>query len=163
MRILTTKDYNVKDYLIGLGGAASRKHLQHLIKSNSRCIHRLVEHKIVTEEKGIIQISGHNVSDSILRGRLMTLDVLDALHSNGKITSEINVADDPIHFMAKSVRTKQYVNFSFIEKGKEFTRCQMIDNNNHGNIIVILESTDQMSKLNLKTKVSDIYYYTDFV
>lgn len=163
MRLLTNKDNIVKDYLLGLGGVASKKHLQHFVKSNSRCIHRLVENQIVTEKKGIIQVKDHVIEDSQMRCRLMILDVLDQLYQKGKITTEINVTDEPFHFMAKSVKAKQYVYFTLIEEGKETIRCQMIDNMNRGNTIIVLESKHQLEKLSLKTKVSDIYYYQDYV
>jgi len=93
---------------------------------------------------------------------LKILDIAAQLKIEDKIT-EIELMDEPYYIAAKS-KKNNYLYMTIINKGKEIIQLKLIDNENKGGTVLILEDNTQVEHLKLlTTKVSKVIIYEDFL
>lgn len=94
---------------------------------------------------------------------LKVLDVVTSLKIESRI-KEIEIMDLPYYIMARSAKKDVYMYFTFVNKGLEMIQLKLIDNENKGNTMLILESDSQLEYLKiLTTKIKMVIVYDDFI
>ncbi len=131
---------------------AVTKRIEHLIWQ--REIFKFEEIVTTKEEDEIDAVERENI--------LKILDIAAQLKIEDKIT-EIELMDEPYYIAAKS-KKNNYLYMTIINKGKEIIQLKLIDNENKGGTVLILEDNTQVEHLKLlTTKVSKVIIYEDFL
>jgi len=128
------------------------KRIEHLIWQKE--IYKFENVITVREEKDVDTVERDNV--------LKVLDIATQLKTENRIT-EIELMDEPFYIAAKNVKNN-YLYMTIINKGKEIIQLKLIDNENKGGTIIILEDNTQVEHLRLlTTKVSKVIIYENFL
>jgi hypothetical protein len=126
-------------------------------------IEHLIWQKEIYEYKDIITVREEKDIDMTERDNILkVLDIATQLKIENKIT-EIELMDEPFYIAAKS-RKSNYLYMTIINKGKEMIQLKLVDNENKGGTILILEDNTQVEHLRiLTTKVSKVIIYENFL
>lgn len=133
----------------------------------SMAVTKRIEHLIWQKEVYISEdiITSREENDIDLAERdnvLKVLDIAAYLKAENRIT-EIEIMEEPFYIAAKSIKNN-YLYMAIINKGKEMNQLKLIDNENKGGTILILEDDTQVEYLRLlTTKVSRVIIYEDFL
>ena len=145
------------------------KHIRAFIKMSeilfNKRIERLLWQKKIEFDGEIIKLRNSNNNKNLREqeNMLKILDIVSVLKSQDRI-KEIEIMDLPFYVMARSAKQDVYLFFSFINENSEMIQLKLIDNENRGNTILVLESEDQKKYLNiLATKIKKIIIYEDFI
>lgn len=131
---------------------AVTKRIEHLVWQKE--IYKFEDIMTVREEKDIDMVEKDNI--------LKVLDIATQLKTENRIT-EIELMDEPFYIAAKNVKNN-YLYMTIINKGKEIIQLKLIDNENKGGTILILEDSTQVEYLRiLTTKVSKVIIYENFI
>ncbi len=133
----------------------------------SMAVTKRIEHLIWQKEVYISEdiITSREENDIDLAERdnvLKVLDIAAYLKAENRIT-EIEIMEEPFYIAAKSIKNI-YLYMAIINKGKEMIQLKLIDNENKGGTILILEDDTQVEYLRLlTTKVSRVIIYENFL
>ncbi len=133
----------------------------------SMAVTKRIEHLIWQKEVYISEdiITSREENDIDLAERdnvLKVLDIAAYLKAENRIT-EIEIMEEPFYIAAKSIKNI-YLYMAIINKGKEIIQLKLIDNENKGGTILILEDDTQVEYLRLlTTKVSRVIIYENFL
>jgi len=89
------------------------------------------------------------------------MEILVKLYK-GKEIEEFYHMDLP--YVATGRKGSEFFYFIYIGEGEEKLQCKLIDHENRGNLILVLEKKQQISKIsefNIEKKVSKIYYLNE--
>lgn len=126
-------------------------------------IEHLVWQREIYEFDDIITVKEEDDIDTAERDNILKiLDIVTQLKIEDRIT-EIELMDEPYYIAAKN-KNNNYLYMTIINKGKEIIQLKLIDNENKGGTILILEDNTQVEHLKLlTTKVSKVIIYEDFL
>ncbi len=133
----------------------------------SMAVTKRIEHLIWQKEVYISEdiITSREENDIDLAERdnvLKVLDIAAYLKAENRIT-EIEIMEEPFYIAVKSIKNI-YLYMAIINKGKEMIQLKLIDNENKGGTILILEDDTQVEYLRLlTTKVSRVIIYENFL
>ena len=134
---------------------------------NSLSVIKRIEHLIWQKEIYLFQdiITSKEETDINLTERdniLKVLDIAAQLKKEDRIT-EIELMDEPFYIAARN-KKNNYLYMTIINKGKEMIQLKLVDNENKGGTILILEDSTQIEYLKLlTTKVSKVIIYENFM
>ncbi|QSX05453.1 hypothetical protein JYG23_12320 [Sedimentibacter sp. zth1] len=164
---LTKKEGEILDF-IKKYKCCKKEHIQAFIdvaQLDKRLIRLVWRNEIIIEDE-IIKLKENNVDLEGMREQLNMIKVLDVvtlLKNEGRI-KEIEIMDLPYYIMARSAKKDVYMYFTFVNKGLEMIKLKLIDNENKGNTMLILENSTQIEYLKiLTTKVKKVIIYEDFL
>lgn len=143
---------------------AKMEHLKVFIGYNSRNLYRLRNSGMVIVEDEIIRLKGKKIDSSESKNILITLDVLVHYYKKGYITKELDylkTMDMPYYAMAKSSKVDNFIYFAVVNIGKELLQSKLIDNDNNGNVVIIIEEKSQKEDLDLKVPIARLEIYKD--
>lgn len=126
-------------------------------------IEHLIWQKEVYKFEDIIASKEENDIDLAERDNtIKVLDIATQLKIENRIT-EIELMDEPFYLAAKNLKNN-YLYMTIINKGKELIQMKLVDNENKGGTILILEDDTQIEYLRLlTTKVSKVIIYENFL
>ena len=134
---------------------------------NSLSVQKRIEHLVWQKQiyisEGIITFKGEKDIDFAERDNVLkVLDIAAQLKKEDRII-EIEPMDEPFYIAAKSQKNN-YLYMTIINKGKEMIQLKLVDNENKGGTILILEDSTQIEYLKLlTTKVSKVIIYDNFI
>ncbi len=131
--------------------------------SVTKRIDHLIWQKEIYKFEDLITSKEENDIDLTERDNVLkVLDIAAQLKIENRIT-EIELMDEPFYIAAKN-RKNNYLYMTIINKGKEMIQLKLVDNENKGGTILILEDNTQVEHLRvLTTKVSKIIIYENFL
>ncbi len=131
--------------------------------SVSKRIEHLIWQKELYKFEDVITIKEESCIDIAERDNMLkALDIVSQLKREERIT-EIEIMDEPYYIAAKN-KKDNYLYITTINKGKEAIQLKLIDNENKGGTLLILEDNEQVEYLKvLTTKVSKIIIYENFL
>ncbi len=126
-------------------------------------IEHLIWQKEIYKSEDIITSKEENDIDLTERDNILkALDIAAQLKTENRIT-EIELMDEPFYVAAKTLKNN-YLYMTIINKGKEMIQMKLVDNENKGGTILILEDDTQVEYLRLlTTKVSRVIIYENFL
>lgn len=139
------------------------KQLLNITQVNKRIEHLKWQNYIKLNNNEVIEIKNNSLQLQEKENILKVLDVVSELHKKNRIDN-IKIMDLPYYVMARSIKKNAYVYFTIVNKGKENLQLRLIDLENRGNTIIILEDCTQTKHLNmLKTKISKVVIYSKYI
>lgn len=155
MSELTKKDETVYQILNSFG-SMKISHAKTFAHLNSRNLRRLEEHKMIIVKNDIIEVANRNIQVKEQSNILKVLEALQKLSQEKAIYPEtVTGIDLPFYATAKTVKKGEYAYFTIINEGNEKVSSRLIDMENRGNVVIILEKGSQLKELDLKHKVSN--------
>lgn len=138
------------------------KQLLNITQVNKRIEHLKWQNYIKLRNNEVIEIKNNSLQLQEKENILKVLDVVSELHKKNRIDN-IKIMDLPYYVMARSIKKNAYVYFTIVNKGKETIQLRLIDLENRGNTIIILEDYEQVKHLNmLKTNISKVIIYSKY-
>ncbi|GKX32313.1 hypothetical protein SH1V18_47930 [Vallitalea longa] len=159
---LTKKDNKLIKFLTEFS-VCKKKHLSCFVGYNQKCLFRLQQNNKIVVEENLIKIKNIQVEGIELQNVLKVLDILSILYQKGKITKDIIGMDLPYYAAAKVANVEAYLYFTIINIGKENIQCKLIDRDNYGNVVLILEEKEQINNITLNNQVEKIYIYNEVI
>lgn len=160
---LTNKDFKILKFISEFN-CCRLKHLRAFVGYNGKNLYRLEGNSKIDILDGVVSVKHSRYSDDEKSNMLKVLDVLMHYKTKGYITgvlADTKSMDLPFYALAKSARAETFLYFTLVSKGKEMLQCRLIDSENHGNVIVILE--DETQELYLTTSVARVEVHGDLI
>ncbi|QUI25898.1 hypothetical protein HZI73_26155 (plasmid) [Vallitalea pronyensis] len=159
---LTHKDGNILDFLNQFG-VCRKEHLSCFVGYNIKNLYRLQQNNKIVIEDECIKIKAIQIENAEQENVLKVLDILQILYQDKKITKDIISVDLPYYAAAKLAEVEIFMYFTIVNKGRENIQCRLIDRENYGNFVLILESEDQIDKIKLNTLADKVFIYENEV
>lgn len=157
---LTTKDIEIMDYLTNFQ-VATLSQLVTLFKATKRNIYRLEKMRHIVIDGDIVKVKDTKLPEVFIKGILGTMEILVKLYKEKEI-EEFYQMDLP--FIATGRKGNEFFYFLYIAEGEEKLQCKLIDHENRGNLVIILENKKQVIKLsefNIDNKIVKIYFINE--
>lgn len=162
---LTNKDYKIIEFLAEFP-VAKLSHIKVFTGYNTRNLIRLVKNDKIILEDDFVILRGKQIDCNARKNVLIALDVLVHFYEKNFISKDlsyIKAMDIPFVAMAKSTRQEDFLYLAIINKGREKIQSKLLDNENRGNVVLILEDVTQTACVDLKAPVVKVVYYESII